>query len=122
MASNDKLTSNSQSSDATSEASAGGIEHRDAVALGFTAAILAFVGAVVVLTIPYAFFSAPLPPRVDRLGLSGEVVQGLLFGRVWLPLIPSALFALWVGYKSYRWGCRAVLPPADEAPADITDH
>ncbi len=42
--------------------------YRDALALGFTAAIVAFVGAIVVLSIPYALLSVPLPPNVDRLG------------------------------------------------------
>jgi hypothetical protein len=79
-------------------------EYRDILALACTATIVAFVGAIVVLTIPYAILSAPLPPSVNRLGLSVETTQALFFGRVWYLLIPSALFAVWTGYKFYRWG------------------
>lgn len=82
-----------------------GAKHSDVLALGMTAAIVAFVGAIVVLTIPYAIFSAPLPPTVNRLGLSVEATQGVLFGRAWYLLVPSILFALWIGYRFYQWGC-----------------
>jgi hypothetical protein len=77
--------------------------YHDALALGFTAAIVAFVGAIVVLTIPYALLSAPLPPSVDRLGLSVKTTQGLLFERPWSLLAPAILVAFWTGYSSYRW-------------------
>ncbi len=93
----------------------------DALALAITAAIVAFVGAIVVLTIPYAFLSVPLPPSVDRLGLSTVVIQKLLFGRVWYLLIPSALFALCIGYRSYRWGLRSILTTPDETDETTSD-
>ena len=80
--------------------------HQDALALAFTAALVAFVGAVVVLTIPYALLSAPLPPEVNPLGISVLAGRGLFFGRVWYLLIPSVLFAAWLGYKFYQWGVR----------------
>ena len=79
-------------------------KYREVLALAFTAAIVAFVGAIVVLTIPYAILSAPLPQSVNRLGLSVETTQTLLFGQVWYLLLPSVLFAAWVGYKFYQWG------------------
>ncbi len=74
-------------------------------ALSLTLAIVAFVGALVVLTIPYAVLSVPLPPSVNRLGLNVEATQRLFFGRPWYLLIPATLIALWVGYKTYRWAC-----------------
>ncbi len=77
--------------------------HRAALALGFTAAIVAFVGALVVLTIPFVVVSIPLPPSVNRLGLSVETTQALFFGRPWYLLVPAALLAAWIGYRSYRW-------------------
>gem|GEM_PF-6608009 len=77
--------------------------YHDALALGFTVAIVAFVGAIVVLTIPYALLSVPLPPSVDRLGLNVRTIQGLLFERPWSLLAPAILIALWAGYTSYRW-------------------
>jgi hypothetical protein len=80
-------------------------DYRAVLALACTAAIVAFVGAIVVLTIPYAILSVSLPASVNRLGLSIETTQALFFGQVWYLLIPSALFAVWVGYKFYWWGC-----------------
>jgi hypothetical protein len=92
---------------------------RDVLALAITAAIVGFVGAIVVLTIPYAFLSTPLPPSVDRLGLSTETFQKLLFGRVWYLLVPSSLFALWIGFRSYRWGLKSILASPDETTSDL---
>lgn len=80
---------------------AGGEEHGP-WAVGLTAAILAFVGAVVVLSIPYAVLSVPLPASVDRLGVSGSMPAGWLFGRPEYLLIPAGLAALGVGYGVYR--------------------
>lgn len=77
--------------------------HRTALALGFTAAIVAFVGALVVLTIPFVVVSIPLPPSVNRLGLSLDVARALFFGRPWYLLAPATLIAGWIGYRSYRW-------------------
>jgi ABC-type uncharacterized transport system fused permease/ATPase subunit len=74
-------------------------------AFSLTLAIVAFVGAVVVLTIPYAVLSVSLPPQVNRLGLNVESTQSLFFGRPWYLLIPATLIALWTGYKAYRWCC-----------------
>ena len=81
--------------------------HRAALALGFTAAIVAFVGALVVLTIPFVVISIPLPPSVNRLGLSIKTTQALFFGRPWYLLVPAVLLAGWIGYRSYRWSCSA---------------
>lgn len=80
-------------------------EHQVAWTLILTAAIVAFVGAVVVLSIPYAVLSVSLPPDVDRLGLKVGTLQALLFGHPWYLLLPSALFALWVAFRVYR-SCR----------------
>ena len=114
----EKSASQLQSDHPTSEASPGSgqgreaavatVEPQDVWALAFTAALVAFVGAIVVLSIPYAVFSVSLPASVNRLGLSVEATQGLLFERVWTLLIPSALFAGWIGYKFYRWGRQAM--------------
>lgn len=76
---------------------------RGALAVGFTAAIVTFVGAIVVLSIPYAVFSAPLPASVNRIGLSVEATRPLFFGRPWILLAPSILVALWIGYRAYHW-------------------
>ena len=92
--------------------------NQDALALAFTAAIVAFVGAVVVLTIPFAVFSAPLPASINRLGLSVEASQNLLFERVWYLLVSSILFALWIGYKSYRWGRSAGATTSNKPSGD----
>lgn len=73
--------------------------------LSLTLAIVAFVGAIVVLTIPYAILSVPLPASVNRLGLNVETTQRLFFGHPWYLLVPATLIALWVGYKAYRWAC-----------------
>jgi hypothetical protein len=88
-------------------------ESHDALALGFTMAILAFVGAIVVLSIPHAVLSVPLPADVDRLGLSVGLTQGLLFGQPWYLLVPATLIALWVGYRSYRWARSTTTPTSD---------
>jgi hypothetical protein len=82
------------------------IRNPEVVALAFTAAIVAFVGGIVVLTIPYAVFTIPLPSSVNPVGLSVEAIQRPLFGHIWFLLVPSSLFALWVGYKFYQWGRR----------------
>lgn len=81
------------------------IRNSEVVALALTAAIVAFVGAIVVLTIPYAMLTIPLPASVNPTGLSVEAPQHPFPGLVWYLLVPSCLFALWVGYKFYRWGC-----------------
>ena len=80
------------------------LEYPEVVAFALTAAIVAFVGAIVVLSIPYAILSVQLPASVNRIGLSVESTQALFFGRVWILLVPSLLFAAWIGYKFYRWG------------------
>ena len=90
--------------------------------LSLTLAIVAFVGAVVVLTIPYAVLSVPLPPEVNRLGLNVEGTQSLFFGRPWYLLIPATLIALWVGYRAYRWCCSyetASIPPAFDSEVAV---
>ncbi len=104
---------NQHSDRATSKASPPSVEkpdnlsvreaYHDALALGFTAAILAFVGAIVVFSIPYVVLRAPLPASVNRLGMSVATTQGLLFGRPWYLLLPAMLIALWAGYRSYCW-------------------
>lgn len=70
-------------------------------------AIVAFVGALVVLSIPYAILSVSLPPSINRLGMSVATTQLLLFGRPWYLLVPATLVALWIGLWSYRWCCSA---------------
>jgi hypothetical protein len=114
----------SKLSDSEGERNNQGVEARrsDVLALGMTAAIVAFVGAIVVLTIPYAILSVPLPASVNRLGWSVEATQGLLFGHVGYLLIPSILFALWVGFKFYWWGQK--VPPKitpDKIAADLAN-
>ncbi len=128
MISSEKPTSHQQPDGTTGEMSLGSREEhsvvcvgggrRDALALGITAAIVVFVGAIVVLSIPYAVLSAPLPSSVDRLGLSIEAFQKLFFGRSWYLLVPSALFALWMGYWVYKWGLRSNLATPDETPSE----
>lgn len=81
-------------------------DRRPALALGFTAAIVTFVGAIVVLTIPFAVLSAPLPASVNRLGIAVDTGQALFFGRPWYLVVPAIVLAAWAGYKSYRWYCR----------------
>jgi predicted lysophospholipase L1 biosynthesis ABC-type transport system permease subunit len=71
--------------------------YSEVMALALTAAVVAFVGAIVVLTIPYAIFTIPLPASVNP-----------FFGLLLYLLVPSGLFALWVGYKFYRWGCENI--------------
>lgn len=78
------------------------------LALSLTAAIVAFVGAIVVLTIPFAVLSVSLPPTVNHLGFNPETTRRLFFGRPWYLLAPATLIALWVGYSSYRW-CRSTI-------------
>jgi hypothetical protein len=124
MAHRDKSNSPSQSDTATDHVPSGPDEERtggvvkagrwDALAVGITAFIVAFVGAIVVLSIPYAILSAPLPPSVDQLGLSTEVTQKFLFERAWYILVPSVLFALWIGLTSYRWGLKSMQTAPDE--------
>ena len=80
------------------------LEYPEVIAFALTAAVVAFVGAIVVLSIPYAILSVPLPASVNRIGLSVQFTQALFFGRVWILLVPSLLFAAWTGYKFYRWG------------------
>ena len=84
--------------------------------LGLTLAIVAFVGAVVVLTIPFAVLSVSLPPQVNRLGLNVESTQSLFFGRPWYLLIPATLIALWTGYRAYRWCCNYETAPISPTP------
>lgn len=79
-----------------------------ALALGFTAAIVAFIGVFVVLSIPFAILSVPLPPSVNRVGLVIATTQELFFERSWYLLAPAALIALGAGYRSYRWYCSTV--------------
>ncbi|NIQ39730.1 MAG: hypothetical protein GTN81_14250 [Proteobacteria bacterium] len=124
MAHSDKPTSPTQSDTATDQVSpdpdkerTGGVAAAgrwDALAVGITAFIVAFVGAIVVLSIPYAILSAPLPPSVDRLGLSTEITQKFFFERAWYILVPSILFALWIGFTSYRWGLKSMQTAPDE--------
>ena len=90
------------------------LEYSEIVAFAVTVAIVAFVGAIVVLSIPFAILSAPLPSSVDRLGLSVEATQSLFFGKVWYLLPPSALFATWAGYMAYRRGQNAAAATDDE--------
>jgi len=78
------------------------------LAYGLTMALVAFVGALVVLSIPFAVLSVSLPPDINRLGLSVETTQALLFGRPLYLLVPSTVIAVWIGLWSYRWCCRAV--------------
>lgn len=85
-----------------------GTGRRAALALGFTAALVAFVGTLVVLTIPFVVISIPLPPGVNRLGLSVESTQALFFGRPWYLLVPALLIGVWIGYRSYRWSCSTI--------------
>lgn len=84
------------------------------LALSMTGAIVAFIGALVVLTIPFAILSAPLPQSVNHLGLSVEISRGFLFERGWYLLVPSVLFALWIGYKFYQWGHTQLLATSAE--------
>ncbi|NIQ40214.1 MAG: hypothetical protein GTN81_16760 [Proteobacteria bacterium] len=128
MIANEKPTSHQQSDHTTGEMSLGAHEEhsvncvgggrRDALALATTTLIVVFVGAIVVLSIPYAVLSAPLPSSVDRLGLSIEAIQNLFFGRPWYLLVPSALFALWMGYAVYRWGLRSSFATSDETTSE----
>lgn len=80
----------------------GNIEKQTALAFGFTVAIVVFVGAIVVLSIPFAILSVTLPPMVNHLGLNVEATQGLLFGRPGYLLVPAALIGVWAGYKAYQ--------------------
>jgi hypothetical protein len=91
-----------------------GTRYPEAVALALTMAVVAFVGAIVVLTIPYAIFTVPLPPGVNPVGLSVETTQRLPFGPVWFLLVPASLFAGWVGYKVYQWGRQNTGTPVDD--------
>ncbi|MFQ5854832.1 MAG: hypothetical protein ACE5LU_04200 [Anaerolineae bacterium] len=97
-----------------------GAGDRSALALGFTAAVTAFVGAIVVLTIPYAVLSVSLPPSVNRLGLAVETTQVLFFGRPWYLLVPAMLVAVWVGYRSYRW-YRTTTTTSDQDATELAD-
>ena len=90
------------------------VGYPEVVALALTAAVVAFVGAIVVLTIPYAIFTIPLPASVNPTGLTAEAPQRPFFGLVWYLLVPSGLFALWVGYKFYRWGCKNIEMSRDD--------
>ncbi len=90
-----------------------GTDRRPALALGFTAAIVTFVGAIVVRTTPFAVLSAPLPASVNRLGLAVDTGQALFFGRPGYLLVPATVVAAWAGYRSYRWYCRTTAATPD---------
>ncbi|HBY96471.1 MAG TPA: hypothetical protein DEP84_21425 [Chloroflexi bacterium] len=95
---------------------------RTALAFGLTTALVGFVGALVVLSIPFAILSVSLPPTVNRLGLPVAATQALLFGHPWYLLIPSTLIAVWIGFWSYRWCCRAMILESvsgEDAPGGV---
>lgn len=92
-----------------------GLGEQVAWSLSLTLAVVAFVGVIVVLSIPYAVLSVSLPPQVNRLGLNVESTQRLFFGRPWYLLIPATLIALWVGYRTYRWCCNYETAPTSSS-------
>ncbi|MFQ5576031.1 MAG: hypothetical protein ACE5G8_03480 [Anaerolineae bacterium] len=75
----------------------------ESLALAMTTAVVVFVAVMVVLTIPFAALSVPLPPGIAWPGLPVALTQPLLFERVWLLPAASGAAAVWAGYRAYRW-------------------